>query len=106
MLNYSFPKQQILDPSKLKEFVADHFKFDENGRKFSKQVENTVGEKEKLLIMSNFSFSHSVFKRLILQTCKNQGLFGKGLHKKLSADESHVTDSILLQWYNQTTSVH
>ena len=39
-------------------------------------------EKEKLLVMSNFSFSHIVFKRLILQTCKNQGLFGKGLKKK------------------------
>ena len=35
--------------------------------------------KEKLLIMSNFSFSHSVFKRLLVQTHKNQGLFGKGL---------------------------
>ena len=39
----------------------------------------TLWEKEKLLITSNFSFSHSVFKRLILQTRKNQGLFGKGL---------------------------
>ena len=29
--------------------------------------------------MSNFSFSHSVFKRLVLQTRKNQGLFGIGL---------------------------
>ena len=29
--------------------------------------------------MSNFSFSHSVFKRLVLQSRKNQGLFGKGL---------------------------
>ena len=29
--------------------------------------------------MSNFSFSHSVFKRLVLQTCKNKGLFGKEL---------------------------
>ena len=36
-------------------------------------------EKEKLLFKSNFSFSHSVFKRLVLQTLKNQGLFGKGL---------------------------
>ena len=43
-----------------------------------KRVENTV-EKEKLLVMSNFSFSHNVFKRLVLQTHKNQGLFGKGL---------------------------
>ena len=39
----------------------------------------TLWEKEKLLITSNFSFSHSVFKRLVLQTRKNQGLFGKGL---------------------------
>ena len=36
-------------------------------------------EKEKLLVTSNFSFSHSVFKRLVQQTCKSQGLFGKGL---------------------------
>ena len=37
------------------------------------------GEKEKLLVTSNFSFSPSVLKRLVLQTRKNQGLFGKGL---------------------------
>ena len=36
-------------------------------------------EKEKLLVMSNFSFFCRVFKRLVLQTHKNQGLFGKGL---------------------------
>ena len=36
-------------------------------------------EKEKLLVTSNFSFSHIVFKRHVLQTRKNQGLFGKGL---------------------------
>ena len=39
----------------------------------------TVREKEKLLVTSNFSFSHSVFKRLVLQTRKNHGLFGKGM---------------------------
>ena len=39
----------------------------------------TLQEKEKLLIMSNFSFSQSVFKRLILQTHKHLGLFEKGL---------------------------
>ena len=59
-------------------FTDDDFKFDEYGRKFSKWVENT-GEKEKFLVTSNFSFSHSVFKRIVLQTRKNQGLFGKGL---------------------------
>ena len=44
--------------------------------------EKTLWEKEKLLVMSNFSFSHGVFKRLELHTRKNQGLFGKGLIKK------------------------
>ena len=62
-----FPNDQILDSFKLKEFV-DNFKLDENGKKFSKRGENTV----------DFSFSYSVFKRLLLQTRKNQGLFGKG----------------------------
>ena len=32
--------------SKLKEFADTNFKFDENGRKLSKQVENTVGKGE------------------------------------------------------------
>ena len=54
------------------------FKFDENGRKLSKRVENTGGRKI-LLDMSNFSFSHSVLKRLVQQTSKNKGLFKKGL---------------------------
>ena len=42
----SFPKQQILDSSKLKEIVDDNFKFDESGRMFSRRVENTVGKGE------------------------------------------------------------
>ena len=36
----------ILDPSKLKEFAEDNLKFDENDRKFSNPVENTVGKGE------------------------------------------------------------
>ena len=39
----------------------------------------TLREKEKLLLMSNFSFSHYVFKTLVLQTRNNLGSFGKGL---------------------------
>ena len=38
--------RQILDSSKLKEFADDNFKFEENGRKLSKRVENTVGKGE------------------------------------------------------------
>ena len=54
------------------------FKFVENWRQFFIWIK-TLWEEEKLLVMSNFSFSHSVFKRLVLQTRKNQGLFGKGI---------------------------
>ena len=34
------------DSSKLKEFADDNFKIDENGKKLSKWVENTVGKGE------------------------------------------------------------
>ena len=41
---YKENRRQILDSSNLKRFAADNFKFDENGRKLSKRVENTVGK--------------------------------------------------------------
>ena len=44
--HYPFPKKQILDSSKLKEFADDNFKFDENCKKLSKLVENTEGKGE------------------------------------------------------------
>ena len=64
-------RRQILDSSKPKEFADDNFKFDENGRKLSKWVENTVGKGEIaryeqfLLFPSNFStvFSKGLFPR-------------------------------------------
>ena len=74
-----FPKQQILDSSKLKEDY-DTFKFDENGRKFfkkSKKKKNTV-KKEKLLVTSNFSLSHSLFLKTFTTDIKKPGLFWKG----------------------------
>ena len=40
------PRRQILDSSKLKEFADDNFNFEENGKKLSKWVENTVGKGE------------------------------------------------------------
>ena len=40
----------------------------------------TLWKKKKLLVISNFSFSQNVFKRLVLQTHKNQGFFGKVLN--------------------------
>ena len=75
----------ILASSKLTEFADDNFRFDETDEKFFKRVEKTVGlqkgrkncgKKEKLLVTSNFSFSHKVFE---LQARKNKALFGKGI---------------------------
>ena len=63
----------------MKEFADDNFKVDENGRKFSKWIENTVGKEEIARYEQFLLFYHSVFKKLVLQTHKNQGLFGKGL---------------------------
>ena len=39
-------RQQILDSSKLKDFADNNLKFEENGRKLFKPLENTVGEGE------------------------------------------------------------
>ena len=49
----------------------------------------TLWEKEKLLVTSNFSFSHSVFKKVLMQTRKNQGLFGKEL-KDLKKNSTEI----------------
>ena len=40
----------------------------------SKQLLKALWEKEKLLVTSNFSFSYSVFKRLVMQTRKKARL--------------------------------
>ena len=36
----------MLDSSNLKEFADDNLEYDENGKKFSKRLENTVGKGE------------------------------------------------------------
>ena len=43
---YPFPKRQILDSSKLKEFADDNCEFVKTEEKFSKRVENTAGKGE------------------------------------------------------------
>ena len=69
---------QFLGFSKLKEFADDNLKFDENGSRLYNWVENTEGKGE-IARYEQFLLSHSVFKRLILQTHKNQGFFDKEL---------------------------
>ena len=86
-----FPKKQILDSFKLKEFADDNFKFDENDRKFSRRVENTVGKGE-IACYEQFLCFPQCFKRLVLQIRKNQGLFGKWLNQSHFAINEKIYD--------------
>ena len=76
------PKRQILDSSKLREFADNNFIFDENGRKFTKRVENTVGKGEIARYEEFFLFPLCFQKDLYCRR-ENQGLFGKGLNISL-----------------------
>ena len=53
-------RRQSLDSSNLKEFADDNFKFDENGSKLSKWVENTVGKGEIACLFSKNLFPRGV----------------------------------------------
>ena len=44
--NLALSQTTNLDSSKLNEFADDNFKFDENDKKFSERVENTMGKGE------------------------------------------------------------
>ena len=54
----------------------------------------TLWEKKKLPVTSNFSFFYSVFKRLVQETRKNQGLFGKGLKANTSTLVERLTSNL------------
>ena len=43
--------------------------------------QKTLRENDKLLVTISFSFSHSVFKRLVQQTSNDLGLFGKRINQ-------------------------
>ena len=58
--------------SKLKDFADDNFKFEENGRKLSKWVENTVGKGEIFPFPTVFS------KDLYCKHVKTKACLGKG----------------------------
>ena len=87
-----FPKQQILDSSKLEEFADDNSKFDENGRK-------RCGKRRNCSLQAISPFS-TVFKRLVLQTHKNQGLFGKGLKMIMWKSSQWITHYHTIQHFD------
>ena len=63
-----FPKQQILDSSKQKEFADNNFEFNKNGRKFSKWVENNVGKGEIVRYEQFLLFPHCFQKACTTDT--------------------------------------
>ena len=77
----------MLDSSKLKEFADDNFKMDENGRKLSKQLENTVGKGE-IACYEQFLLFPQCFYRLVSQGHQNVSLCGNGLKQTLSTQLS------------------
>ena len=79
--NLTLLKCQILDSSKLKEFTDDNIKFNDNGDRSPKGIENTMGRGEIARYEQLLLFPQC-FQRLVLQACKNKGLFGKGLRLK------------------------
>ena len=75
MVANGFPKRQILDSLKWKQFPDNKFKFDENGRKLSKKVEHIVGSGEIARNELFLLFSHCFQQIFKLQIRKSKGLF-------------------------------
>ena len=73
-----FPKWQILDSSKLKEFADANFKFLKNGRELPKQVENTVGKGEIARYEQFLLFPQCFLKYLNCRHVKTRSCLGKG----------------------------
>ena len=70
---YPFPNDKLQTISNSNSLQTTILNFNENGRK---------------ILLSNLSFSHSVFERLVLQTCKSQGSFEERLSPLLHEQES------------------
>ena len=74
----------------MKEFTEDNFKFDKSNKMFFKWVENTVGKIE-IACLEEFLLFPQCFQKTLLQTRKNQGLFGKGLNSPYQ-DKEEIAD--------------
>ena len=73
----TLPQMSNLDSSKLKRFAHNKFDCDESGRKVLQMYRIKLGGKENLVVTSNFSFSHNVFKRLVCRPVKTKACFQK-----------------------------
>ena len=78
MIINPLPDDKILDQTELKAFADDKLNVTKMIISVFDRVENIVGKGE-IACTSNFSFSHSVFKRLLSQMCQKVSLSGNGL---------------------------
>ena len=83
-MGYPFLQRQILDPSKQRECTDDNFKFHGKDRKFSKRVENTVGEKGEIAFYEQFLlFPHCFLKDMFYRYVKTRVCLGNGWYENL-----------------------
>ena len=90
----SLPKEKILDTSKLKEFADNNFKFIEDGRKLSKQVENTVVKWEIARYEQFLLFLQCFQKKLLIwervNSLPNEKILDLTKLKAFADDKSNV----------------
>ena len=72
------PDDKILVRSKLKQSADDNFEFDENSKKFSKRVENTV-DKGEIARYEQFLLFPQCFQKACFPGGQKVSLFGNGL---------------------------
>ena len=82
LLSFNEPitRRKILDSSKPKEFAEDNFKFDKNGSKLSKRVENIVGKGE-ISRYEQFLLFPQCFQQACFPGASKVSLCGNGLTK-------------------------
>ena len=74
-----FPKQQILDSSRLKEFADDNLNLMKVAESSPNLVENTVGKEEIARYEQFLRFPQCFLKNCAADTLKPRLFFGKGL---------------------------
>ena len=88
---YPLPHDKFFGCDQMKAFAVDILNIAKMMIFLLDKEENTLWEKEKMLLTSIFSFSHSVFQSYLLKESKNSGLCGKELSSKTYFQVLHVT---------------
>ena len=73
-----FPKQQILDSSKLKEVADNNFEYDKNAGKFTKKGRKHCGKRRNCSLRAISPFPTVFSKDLHCRYVKTRTCFGKG----------------------------